>query len=81
MTKSEILAALAQDYKSAHRVFASMQKQAAAFEAKGDTAAYENMKHRAALRYYTLSGIKRAAIALGITETEFMAAVDPLLND
>lgn len=81
MTKANILATLAMEYKSAHIVYASMEKQAKEAIAKGDTTAYETAKKRAASRAFTLHGIKRAAIALGIGEAEFMDAVTYLLNN
>lgn len=81
MTKAEILATLAQDYKSAHIVYASMEKQAAAALAKGDMTGYQNAKKRAGARAFTLSGIKRAAMALGIDEIDFMESVGQLLNN
>ena len=80
MTKAEILAALSKDYKRALSVYNSMEKQAAAALAKGDTTGYENMKKCASARAFTLSGIKRAAMVLGIEEIKFMEAVEQLLN-
>ena len=78
MTKTEILNTLARDYVAAHRVYASMKKEVEMLQAQGKPT--DHAKLRAGNRFYTLSGIKRAAMALGITETEFMAAVDQLLN-
>ena len=81
MTKSEILATLAYDYKRAHSVYASMEKQAAEALARGHMDAYNNLKDRACARAFTLRGIKRAAVALGIKEADFMDYVANLLND
>lgn len=76
MTKKEILTALAQDYKLAHTVYTSMEKQAAAALEKGDMTGYESLTKRAGCRAFTLHGIKRAALTLGITEADFMNAVN-----
>ena len=81
MTKANILTTLAMEYKSAHTVYASMEKQAQMALAKGDMTGYESMKKRAGSRSFTLHGIKRAALALGIAEAEFMDAVTYLLNN
>lgn len=80
MTKTEILNTLARDYVAAHRVYASMEKQAAEFLRQNKMEAYRQEIHKAAFRSATLYGIKRAAMALGITGTEFTDAVDQLLN-
>ena len=80
MTKNEILATLARDYKSAHIVYASMEKQAAEALKRGHMDAYHRLKDRARDRAFTLRGIKRAAVALGINEIDFMEYVGQLLN-
>ena len=81
MTKNEIMATLAQDYKSAHIVYASMEKQATEALARGHMDAYNNLKDRARCRAFTLRGIKRAAVALGINEGVFMDYVAGLLHE
>ena len=52
-----------------------MEKQATMALAKGDMIGYQNMKNRASSRAFTLTGIKRAAMALGLKESDFMEAV------
>ena len=74
MKKSEILSKLANEYSICFSVYASVQKQAEMFLEKGDMAAWQRMVDRAANRAATLHGIKRAAMALGITETELLSA-------
>ena len=74
MKKSEILGNLAHEYSICHSVYASMLKQAEMFLKKGDMAAWQRMTERTANRAATLHGIKRAALSLGITETELLAA-------
>lgn len=74
-TANEILNTLAKEYTSAHRVYASMEKQAEMALAKGDMIGYQNAKGRANVRSSTLYGIKRAAASLGFNEVVFMEAV------
>lgn len=81
MTKNEILATLAQDYKIAHTVYASMEKQAADALKRDHMDAYNRLKDSARCRAFTLRGIKRAAVALGIKEADFMDYVAGLLNE
>lgn len=81
MTKSEIMATLAYDYKRAHSVYVSMEKQAAEALARGHMDAYNSLKDRARCRAFTLRGIKRAAVALGIKEADFMNYVYGLLGE
>lgn len=74
MKKSEILNSLAHEYSICHSVYASMLKQAEMLLEKGDMAAWQRMTERAANRAATLHGIKRAALALGIEETQLLDA-------
>lgn len=74
MKKSEILNNLAHEYSICHSVYASYLKQAEMLLEKGDMEAWRRTTDRAAHRAATLHGIKRAAIALGIAETELLEA-------
>ena len=74
MNKAEILSKLANEYSICFSVYASFQKQAEMFLEKGDMAAWQRMVGRAANRAATLYGIKRAAMSLGIAETELLSA-------
>lgn len=74
MKTSEILSRLANDYKRCFHVYISFEKQAEMFLEKGDMTAYQRTKERAAHRAATLTGIKRAAVALGIKETALLRA-------
>lgn len=74
MKQTEMLSKLATEYKRCHHVYASMEKQAQMFLEKGDMEAYQRTLSRAANRAATLTGIKRAAVALGIKETALLTA-------
>ena len=74
MKKAEILNNLGHEYSICFSVYASYLKQAEMFLEKGDTAAWQRMTERAANRSATLHGIKRAAMALNISETELLDA-------
>ena len=76
MKKSEILETLAHKYKIGHQVYVSMEEQAYMALEKGKMRDYKNLTKRAAYRAATLSGIKQSALALGITESDFMDAVN-----
>lgn len=76
MTRTEIKAALACDYRRAYTVYESMEKQATIAIHHGQMEAYKQFKKKAALRSATLFGMKRAAAVLGIDEVEFMEAVN-----
>lgn len=78
MTKTQILATLAKDYRRAETVYQSMQKQARMLLEQGKPADFQDMSNRAEFRAGTLHGIQRAAEALGISKADFMAAVQEL---
>lgn len=78
MTKTEILATLAKDYRRAETVYNSMKKEAQMLQGRGKPADFQDMSNRVQFRTGTLHGIKRAAITLGISEADFMAAVQEL---
>ena len=74
MKKAEILNKLSNEYSICFSVYASYLKQAELFLEKGDMEAWQRTVDRAATRSATLHGIKRAAMALGISETELLDA-------
>lgn len=74
MKRTEILNKLGREYSICHSVYASYLKQAEMFLEKGDMQAWQRMTDRAACRAATLSGIKRAAEALDISEAELLNA-------
>ena len=76
MTKTEIREALARDYRIAYSVYYSMEKQANMALRANKPDAFQRLRQRAEHRAAVLSGIKRAAGVLGISETEFMEAVN-----
>lgn len=78
MTKTQILATLAADYRRAETVYTSMKKEAEMLSKQGKTAAVQETNNRARFRAGTLHGIQRAAEALGISKADFMAAVQEL---
>lgn len=79
-TANEVLNTLTREYIRAHRVYASMEKQAEMALTKGDMTGYRNAKGRANVRASTLYGIKRAAASLGFNEVVFMEAVSQAMN-
>ena len=78
MTKTEILATLAEDYLRTETVYNSMEKQAQMLLEQGKASDSRDMSNKAQFRTGTLYGIQRAAEALGISKTDFMEAVEKL---
>lgn len=76
MTRTEIKAALAGDYRIAYSVYYSMEQQAHTALQNNQMSSYNHFKNKAAHRSAVLTGIKRAAAVLGIEEAEFMEAVN-----
>lgn len=76
MTREEILQALALKYRVAYSVYETLSLQAKEALHEDDMDGYNAITKRAMYRSQYLSGIKAAAVALGIDDDEFMAAVN-----
>ena len=76
MSKEEILQALAQKYRVGYSVYETLSLTAKEALHEDDMDGYNAITKRAMYRSAHLAGIKAAAVALGIDNEEFMAAVN-----
>jgi len=76
MTRTEIKAALAGDYRIVFSGYEAMERQAHQALQTGKMDDYSSFKQKASYRSAVLTGMKRAAAVLGIGEIEFMEAVN-----
>jgi len=75
-TREQIMEALAHKYRVAYSVYEQLALTGKELIREGDMEANKIISNRALLRSQYLFGIKTAAEALGISEDEFMEAIN-----
>lgn len=76
MDKQQIIAALVPLYRLEAAANSQLEMLAKEAAQEGDTAAFEAISRRAANKSHFLNGMKAAAEAFGISDAEFMEAVN-----